>query len=1024
MDPAAESRRRELFRSGEPTPVENLAPAQQNISSSANNLYTPGLKICNMPDRIARSSVAVSKSVGSRKKPGKRGGKRSLDAYFIANREDSSGVKIQRHRLGETEDDGSRNKRRRTDDGSPGAEDEQDASELKRPARKKSQTARQNELDISEGSDSEGHVWAYGRVNSDEDSDIDSDEAFDEEDEERFAGFTFRGSSKGKPKTGQKTKAKASPHANGVHDGELADISLDEHAGRELSEDEDSLGEDAIDLATALDQYVSSGNEDDEEDEEEAMRDKSDSASSGSEVEETDASSPDSEMESDDEDEEKLARLEDLVSAIHPAEPTKPKRRELDRRESQKPSATGITSEKFDVRDLFDAADPSLRDAAQKFTTIPRAAIKKDLKLTPQLPKRHQDKIDRQAASKKASETLARWDDTVKQNRMAEHLSFPIVDENRLHQVSSKQLSHNVSTAPMNELESAIQNILEESGLGKEDRNSGEESEEELTGLSRNRLSMQEVTSERARLRQQRELLSREEARAKRIKKIKSKSYRRVHRRERERLTEMQRDAVAEGTDLMDGEEREAHDRRRAEERMGSKHKNSKWVKQMKKSGRTIWDEGARSGVVEMARRDEELRERMDGEDVRRSDEEAFKSGESEESSDDESVGGDPDAAELRAIRRRLDRESRVPADDGSGSRLAQMSFMKEAQAKRRQENNETLKQIRKELYGDASSSSESEKEEMIGRKVFGPSSNEPKEASDNVVRNPFEAPGEGDSEDEFVGFDEGATRPSKNAATHGRRKLGGGSHEPLATAATTIKTSSSRAGGVATANGTHTAGTVHGGANGRKPLKKEKTAMQKGQAPEPELLSREKHSRPDTDGWVTVTYDQASGDESEPESEVGQAEIIRRAFAGDDVEFDFDQEKAEAMNDEDEKVIDNKLPGWGTWVGDGLSKREKREQKRNRGRFLTKQEGIKPEDRKDKKLRNVIINHRRIKNNVGYMATVLPFPFTDRREYERSIRMPSGNEWNTSGIHQKNIKPRILVKPGQIITPMEQPKV
>jgi len=47
-------------------------------------------------------------------------------------------------------------------------------------------------------------------------------------------------------------------------------------------------------------------------------------------------------------------------------------------------------------------------------------------------------------------------------------------------------------------------------------------------------------------------------------------------------------------------------ERRRAEERTTLRHKQSKWFKGMKDSGRTMWDEEAQNGAVEIAKRSEE----------------------------------------------------------------------------------------------------------------------------------------------------------------------------------------------------------------------------------------------------------------------------------------------------------------------------------------------------------------------------------------------------------------------------------
>jgi len=54
-------------------------------------------------------------------------------------------------------------------------------------------------------------------------------------------------------------------------------------------------------------------------------------------------------------------------------------------------------------------------------------------------------------------------------------------------------------------------------------------------------------------------------------------------------------------------------ERKRAEERMTLRHKQSKWSKGMKDTGSTMWDEEAENGVIEMAKRSEKLRMRIAG---------------------------------------------------------------------------------------------------------------------------------------------------------------------------------------------------------------------------------------------------------------------------------------------------------------------------------------------------------------------------------------------------------------------------
>jgi U3 small nucleolar RNA-associated protein 14 len=148
-----------------------------------------------MPPRISRSSVPSAKVASKGRKP-KKAAKRALDAFSIASHTNPERLKIRQSRLGDSDLTSHRNrKRNRDEDEDEGSEEE--PSEAKR--RKQPKMGR-DDLSLDEGSDSEGHTWTMGRVDEEDDSEIDSDEAFGESDEERFEGWTFRGSSSNKGK--------------------------------------------------------------------------------------------------------------------------------------------------------------------------------------------------------------------------------------------------------------------------------------------------------------------------------------------------------------------------------------------------------------------------------------------------------------------------------------------------------------------------------------------------------------------------------------------------------------------------------------------------------------------------------------------------------------------------------------------------------------------------------------------------------------------------------------------------------
>ncbi|TID14542.1 Utp14-domain-containing protein [Venturia nashicola] len=947
-----------------------------------------------MPPRISRSSLSESKTKGPAKK--NKSKKRTLNAFSIASIQNPETHKLRRNRLGEAaEDDQPQRKKARKEEDSEDEEDEEDG-----PSRqnKKALKGRYDELDLSEGSDSEGNRWKTGVVDDDDDESLDSDEAFGSSDEEKFSGFTFRGSSGGKGKKAAQKKKKIAPKR------ELeGDLDLDEEESEPEDEDEDDLGEDAIDLATMLDQYQPSDEEDQDNDDKRSSN--QDDEESGDEAS---SESSMSDLEEDGNNEDKLSRLQDLVSKLHPkSKEEKSRLREKDPHEAREPSTSGmVSSEKFDIKDILaSTSDPQLKAISKQVGNIPKQP-KKDPKLAASLPKRQKDKLDRIAANEQTKKTLDRWNDTVKQNRQAEHLSFPLADPDTAKPFGSKHLLPTSQTAPMNDLESAIQNIMQESGLITGNQN---EEEERILGfeeLRTNKMPIEEVQARRAELRKARDLMFREEIRAKRIKKIKSKSYRRVHRKEREKLAAMERDAFAEGgEEEMDEEERETADRKRAEERMGAKHRDSKWAKAIKKSGRSVWDENAKSGVSEMARRNEELRRRIEGKEVRDEDasaDDAISS--SEDSEDDSDV--DDETEEFRRLQRKLSKLDGPELED-SGSGLHQMKFMKEAEARRTAQNKDDIARMRRELAGEESE--EVEEDTTIGRKLFGPTTASiPVPVS--IVQNEFEE-AFGSDDEERQEIISKAVVPTVSAIE--------ANYQLPRNTITTSKKPAPQELSRPRANGKpKQPGKVIGAVD-----KKSSKTPNAG----PELLPGEKHSQPDADGWVTVQYDNEPS-EGEEEDEVlpvtdsglvDQAEILRRAFAGDDVEEAFEDEKKATVLDEDDKIVDDTLPGWGAWVGEGVSARDK---KRNTGRWLRKVEGIKADDRKDKKLKHVIINQKRVKKNVGYLATTLPFPFTNRAEYERSIRMPIGSEWNVKEVFQESTKPRVLVKAGSIIKPMDKP--
>lgn len=709
-----------------------------------------------------------------------------------------------------------------------------------------------------------------------------------------------------------------------------------------------------------------------------------------------------SEAEEEGDDLDRLSILQDLVSSIQPTLPgTSTTHAGLpDAQESSAPSDFGFNPKrKLTVADLLPTvsdSDPLVRKSLKLFDPQNSKPSNKNngipAKLEVPLPKRQQGRLDRGAAYQKSKETLDRWIDTVKHNRRAAHLSFPLVDPTAAPAQGVSRLLPTSHTQPLGELENTIQNILKDSGFEPHQDKSQEDQIRAFEELRTNKLSVDEVQARRTELRKARDLLFREEVRAKRIKKIKSKSYRRVHRKQRERAQEGERAALAAAGVQLSEDEPDRNERRRAEERMGARHRESKWAKGVKDSGRAVWDEDARSGVTEMARRGEELRRRMEGKGMRNEDEDEESSISSTESSnaDEDSVVGEGSVRKRRKLQRKLDvLDGGINAnasDAVSRTDLSSMKFMQRAEAASKKQNDADIERLRQGLFEEEIASEDDQDVGTSGRRTFGPTSraapHNPK--AEKSARSESEDGADSYAEDEAaIGMSAGYStnvmsekpliphtvqgplmkRRSKQKNTVDKQ-VGATVHNPWLAAPN--KNSHAQHSSDEVLNPLIASQTSIGdslptfatpghpfGPSAKKPRLKVYATREDSKARRPvsDILPDHTDSSDEND--------EPSKDHSRFPVMMCNQELVKKAFAGDEVVADFEMEKRQIAIDEDERTVDTTLAGWGSWTGAGISKKE---QRRNKGRFQTKVEGIKKLNRKDLKLDRVIINEKRVK--------------------------------------------------------------
>lgn len=117
-----------------------------------------------------------------------------------------------------------------------------------------------------------------------------------------------------------------------------------------------------------------------------------------------------------------------------------------------------------------------------------------------------------------------------------------------------------------------------------------------------------------------------------------------------------------------------------------------------------------------------------------------------------------------------------------------------------------------------------------------------------------------------------------------------------------------------------------------------------------------------------------------------------------------------------------SQLPGWGEWGGSDprLNQRHQAKlahsaaQREIERSFLLK-------SRADAALSHVIINHDGVELVPDRMTLhMIPRPFSNPQEFARSLRQPSGPEWTSAMAFKEMAQPRVEVRQGQAVTPLD----
>jgi len=251
-----------------------------------------------------------------------------------------------------------------------------------------------------------------------------------------------------------------------------------------------------------------------------------------------------------------------------------------------------------------------------------------------------------------------------------------------------------------------------------------------------------DLAARRAELRRQRDLMYRAERKAKRVAKIKSKAYRRIHRKGKDKDGPQLSLEDLEELDKIDGGDRVAEERARlevlrAKERATLKHsqKGGRWAKKV--DGLDGLEDERNKSIRDMVERRDQLRKKIAGLEDDEEEDEFAPSG-----SEDEYGSGDD--ADFDSIRKTafnelaaLDaKEAAAAENDPKLKGVMNMKFMKDARARASRETEKDADELRRKLEQMDQAADREEDDEPIalaqqvqgnlGRMVFGPSSTLP----------------------------------------------------------------------------------------------------------------------------------------------------------------------------------------------------------------------------------------------------------------------------------------------------------
>lgn len=693
------------------------------------------------------------------------------------------------------------------------------------------------------------------------------------------------------------------------------------------------------------------------------------------------------------------------------------------------------------------------------------AALKnKKILLTDDVDDLVKERTGRAKAREVVAEKLKQYTTVLNVHKEAIHLKFPlqVPDANPVPGTMGSlaaSLTSNKRTTPASGLENKMHELLKASGLGglrsKEAHQPAVAGEQVKFGEGEDddddegEAPKQMNAGYMAKLKS---MLSYEIAKRKRFNKIKSKTYRRILRKEKDRDQERRQKAL----ELLNPEAARARlqekmDKLRAEERATQKHKNtSKWVKHAKQFAK--FDNDTKDAIDEQHALRQKLMSKMSedaGAELEDAADDLSESSE-EEMRVDELLAGNKDAESILWQGAETDDAADMTPTDKARRDLLKMGFMTKAKDR----SNAQLKNELSDLKEDIRRYHE-------GQDLLHAPSGAHSKKNSKKARAALEDDEENEITKDVLAEDH-ATLEEQYGKKLADRKAG--KKSSIEAKATITKAAGRTVVGESKSHEKHNVTLKQRGgirANDESVVAQEENddiiedgteerwddeesaPSHAAPAPHEDGFAGSRKKAASTRVKILPTSTKRKRDEdiganaaeaAEPgtahsgevisadEKQDMQQYLIARAFAMDDVDEDFLKAK-EAQVESIMKPEDKNqsLPGWGEWGGEDERLNSQHKTRVDAKKLERKiQMSALMKARADAQLENVIINHDVDIVPDRHTLHMVPRPFSNPTEFARSMRQPLGPEWNTSLTFKEGTQPRITTTQGVAIDPLD----